>query len=46
MINEWINDGVHPITGIKEYYRVELSKATSRSHKYDYELDLKLPDYA
>ena len=46
MINEWINDAVHPITGIKEHYRVELSKSTSRKHKYDYEFDIKLPDHA
>lgn len=44
MVNQWINDGVHPITGIKEHFRVELSKATSKQHYYDYEFDVKLPN--
>ena len=47
MINEWINEGVHPITGIKEYARVSLSQSTANiKHEYDYKLDVKLSDYA
>ena len=44
MINELINQGIHPITGIKEHYRVELSKSMSRRHNYNYELDIKIPE--
>lgn len=47
MVNEWINEGIHPITGIKEYARVSLSQSTANiKHEYDYKLDVKLPDYA
>ena len=47
MVNEWINNGIHPITGIKEYARVSLSQSTANiKHEYDYKLDVKLPDYA
>ena len=47
MVNEWINKGIHPITGIREHHRVSLSQSMANiKHDYNYQLDVKLPDYA
>jgi hypothetical protein len=37
MVNEWINEGIHPITGIKEDYKKDAYKLRNSFHKYDYE---------
>lgn len=40
MINDWINDGIHPITGLKEYFRAYNPKVGAK-HDYKYEFENK-----
>jgi hypothetical protein len=42
MVNEWIEKGLHPITGIREDFRRLVTKEQKRVHTYDYELDVKI----
>ena len=46
MVNEWINEGLHPITGVKEDFRRMVTIQQKRVHNYNYEFDVNLPDYA
>ena len=43
MINEWIEQGLHPITGVKEDFKSMGYKQRSKAHIYDYEFDVTLP---
>lgn len=42
MVNEWINEGLHPITGIKEDFRRLVTKTNKEVYVYDYEFDVKV----
>lgn len=42
MVNEWINEGLHPITGIKEDFRRLVTKNNKEVCVYDYEFDVKV----
>lgn len=41
MVNEWINAGINPITGIKEdrYTFHSNGRKQSKQHQYDYIID-------
>lgn len=40
MINEWINDGIHPITGVRERFRA-YNPTIGAKHDYKYEFENK-----
>lgn len=42
MVNEWIEQGLHPITGVREDFRRLVTKQQKRVHTYDYEFDVKV----
>lgn len=42
MVNEWIEKGLHPITGIREDFRRLVTKEQKRVHTYDYEFEVKV----
>lgn len=44
MVNEWIDKGLHPITGIKEDFSRLVTKQNKKRHYYDYEFDFKIPE--
>lgn len=41
MVNEWINAGINPVTGIKEdrYTFHSNGRQTKKQHQYDYIID-------
>lgn len=42
MVNEWIEKGLHPITGIREDFRRLVTKEQKRVHTYDYKFDIEV----
>lgn len=42
MVNEWINEGLHPITGMKEDFKRLVTKQNKKKHHYDYEFDINI----
>lgn len=42
MVNEWINEGLHPITGVKEDFKRLVTKQNKKKHYYDYEFDINI----